>query len=160
MVGLNSDPKAFFAYLGICLLATFTCYSLGLAIGSVFPRDLPFASLMATISVLGMMLVGGFYIPLAHLPWWLRWMQYISVIRYLYMSLLSVDLSGEFFTQQKIITPYDQLGNPITGEEILTGPLDLEPDLVWAWCLVMIGYAIVFRILGYLALRYLNKPQT
>eukprot|EP01102_Stenamoeba_stenopodia_P021037 TRINITY_DN8378_c0_g1_i1.p1 TRINITY_DN8378_c0_g1~~TRINITY_DN8378_c0_g1_i1.p1 ORF type:complete len:700 (-),score=167.09 TRINITY_DN8378_c0_g1_i1:40-2139(-) len=159
MVGLNSDPRAFFSYLGICLLSNLTCYSLGMSIGCLFPRDLPFASLIAMIAVLGSMLVGGFYIPLSHLPWWIRWLQYISVIRYMYMCLLCVDLKGEFFTQEKILTVYDQFGNPITGEEILTGVLDLEPDLVWAWALVLLGFGILFRTWGYVALRYLNKPQ-
>jgi len=53
MVGLNSDPGRFFKYLGMVLLANFTSASLGFLIGAFF-TDMAFASLMASVMMLGL----------------------------------------------------------------------------------------------------------
>jgi hypothetical protein len=74
------------------------------------------------------------------------------------MALLASDLPGETFRQMETVTEYDKYGNIIRGEDVLK-LLKIDPDLVWAWCLVLFGYALLFRLLGYLALRFLNKPR-
>jgi hypothetical protein len=159
MIGLNSDPGRFFTYLGLILLSNFTSSSLGLLAGALF-LDITVATLAASVLTLSIMLVGGFFLQLSFLGWWIRWTQYLSFLRYLYYALLTNELSGNIhFKQQKdVVSPYDGY-DPIYGKDVLKvlGISD-EPLEVWSYALVILGFAILFRTSAFLAVRYLHQP--
>jgi len=160
MVGLNSSAFRFFAYMGLILISNFCAGSLGFVIGSTF-ENIHVATLMTSVLLISLMLVGGFFAQLRFLPWWIKWTEYLSFFRYLYYACLKNDLQSSLtFHPLRVGSAYPGL-NPIRGTDITHNPhlLEQEPLEPWAYALILIGFAATFRLISYLVIRFKYHPK-
>lgn len=114
------------------------------------------------------MLLGGFYVD--QLPQWLHWAQYASFVSYNYRALLELGFLGlNFRCGSSGVSEYsscnflsnDTIGSGTVFNASVTGAEVIQNDLfVLAWyqnVLVTVAFGIFFRIVAYLALRFLHK---
>ena len=95
MTGLRLQPwYAFFANWLSILLLILTSQGFGLMLGAGF-RNPKNAQTVATVSMIGLMLLGGFYVQ--NLPVWITWVKYLSWIYYSYNVLSHIEFQGRQF---------------------------------------------------------------
>ncbi|XP_076115530.1 uncharacterized protein LOC143083181 [Mytilus galloprovincialis] len=162
-VGLNG-VTAFFATIGTLIIHAIAGQSIGLFLGIVC-MDIRKGMSLATVCIMGIMLLGGFYTR--SLPPWLTWIKYISFLNYTFNCLLylefhnsapfscaapSNNISGSHFT-----TCLQSNSTMIPSEDILKYyNIDWE---YWQYLMPLFIYIVVFRIAGYLVLRFIQKPH-
>ncbi|KAK9092666.1 hypothetical protein Syun_027577 [Stephania yunnanensis] len=86
MAGLKPNAANFFETLFVLLFSVLSSQGLGLAIGAIM-SDLRSATTLGGIIILSFNLVGGFFV--AHVPNFMRWVQYISYNSHSYRLLLA-----------------------------------------------------------------------
>eukprot|EP00884_Botryococcus_braunii_P008026 jgi/Botrbrau1/17224/Bobra.0621s0002.1 len=161
MAGLRLTPGAYFGFVLVQLLSTFVAQSAGLLIGATV-MDAKTAQMVASILMLTLMLVGGFYVN--NIPAWIAWMKYLSFIYYGYNLLLKVQFAGSTLYDCKGL----DLPNPATDPRCtvvppggLQGILKLQENTEnppWEVA-VLIGYAVVLRAGIYVALRHKTSSK-
>ncbi|KAK9089170.1 hypothetical protein Scep_028252 [Stephania cephalantha] len=86
MAGLKPNAANFLETLFVLLFSVLSSQGLGLAIGAIM-SDLRSATTLGGIIILSFNLVGGFFV--AHVPNFMRWVQYISYNSHSYRLLLA-----------------------------------------------------------------------
>ncbi|KAL5007552.1 hypothetical protein ScPMuIL_016358 [Solemya velum] len=161
-VGLNG-VASFFATIGTAFLDNIAGQSIGLFLGIVCV-DIRKGITISTVVIMFTMLLGGFYTR--HVPYWLNWVKYFSVLHYAFHCLLYL----EFHNSNPILcspntnkteSSFQSCRDPnsdqlIDGDEVLSF-YNINWSY-WQYLLPLFAFIIVFRILGYLILRY-RKPQ-
>ena len=155
MAGLRGEPERFIAAIIILFVGSFSGSSFGLMMTGIF-KDVRHAITAATVTLLSMLFLGGFYVDLERIPIWIRWAQYLSFVKFGFDSLLINEFEGRTFTQDP---DFDSqwTGTPITGEEILQGFSLLED--VYINVLILFGYGLLFRTFAYLTLKINYKGK-
>ena len=149
--------QQWFAFVSLAIISAFTGESIGLFIGTL-TLDLDIAIAIATVTTLGILLLGGFYIR--SLPVWLDWLKYTSPLRYAYSASVQIMWlwgspitceDGSFIGQ---CTAYPYVGT-VSGEEVMNW-LSITKLTIGQNFLVLIVYLVMFRIFGYLSLRFIR----
>jgi len=118
MTGLRLHPAgAFFANWFLVLLLILSAQGYGLILGAGFSNPKT-SQTIATVSMLTLMLVGGFYV--ADVPVWIGWLKYLSFIYYGFNVLLHVEFGGR--------TLYDCTSGECVPVENLQQALGLQKD--------------------------------
>ncbi len=101
-------------------------------------------------------LFAGFFISAAAIPSWWIWMYWWSFFRYTYPALMINEFLGETFT----CSLTNSTGCFRTGEQVLLA-YGITPDanIVWQWILVLIGWWVLYRVLAYLVIEFLQKER-
>jgi ATP-binding cassette, subfamily G (WHITE), eye pigment precursor transporter len=86
-VGMTADAGRFFIFAAVLILDVLSATSLGFFIGCAI-QNASVATAMVTILLLPFILFGGFFVNLDDIYVWLRWLQYLSPIRYSTEALL------------------------------------------------------------------------
>lgn len=156
MVGFQMKADKFFIFLFLMLLLTLVAQALGLLVSSAFPTQEIALVLTPIINVL-LMLFGGFYINVNNIPVYFIWVYYISFFRYGFEALASNELTGLTFT----CAEHQKIGGqcPIPNGEAMLARLGMESVNIWENVGILIAIFVALRILGYLALKYLQKPK-
>ncbi|KAJ8629152.1 hypothetical protein MRB53_022475 [Persea americana] len=95
MGGLRRTADAFFKTLFIILLSVMSSEGIGLAVGALV-FDLKSAATFASIIMLTFLLAGGFLVQ--HVPAFIAWIKYISLVQYAYkLLLISQYRAGEMY---------------------------------------------------------------
>lgn len=102
MVGYNPAFTHFLLFFVVLMFLTWSSSGLGLAIGSCV-YNVKAASTLATIIILSLVLTAGFYVSIAQIPVWIRWLQYLSFIKYSYDALIMTELTGVDLSSFNII---------------------------------------------------------
>ncbi|KAL8166200.1 hypothetical protein V2J09_007699 [Rumex salicifolius] len=92
MAGLKPDPTAFFFNLFSLLFSVLVSQGLGLALGAIF-LDQKNATVLGSVLMLGFQLAGGYYVQ--HVPDFVSWIKYLSVMQYTFKLLLCSQYSKE-----------------------------------------------------------------
>merc|ERR1712232_101552 len=87
MAGIDNSFWVFLASTGCTLLSVVAGEALGLLVGSAIPR-MDHAITVMTISMLALMLVGGFFVD--HIPIFVSWCRYLSPFKYAFDSSLPI----------------------------------------------------------------------
>lgn len=87
MIGLGNTVGQFFTFYFILFLISFAGNSLGLLLGSAI-KDAKLVSIMIPIFILPFVLFSGFYKNRDDLPVWLGWIEYISPMKYSFLSFV------------------------------------------------------------------------
>ncbi|KAK3103489.1 hypothetical protein FSP39_019592 [Pinctada imbricata] len=160
-VGLNG-VTAFFATLGTIFIHSITGQSIGLFLG-IACMDIRKAMTIATVFIMAFMLLGGFYTR--HLPSWLFWVKYLSFLHYTYHALMLIEFQDGPQVQCAVQTSisesqfYSCANNAthIPSAEVLQ-----HYGITWSYwqyiCPLFI-FIVVFRLAGYLTLRFIQKPH-
>jgi len=106
-----------------------------------------------------MIMTSGFYIPIEHLPVWLRWISWVSYFRYTYDALIYNEYMGrmvrlspnaQFFSS----TTLESFGNVTAVQaKYIFDALDLHTNL-WINILALLGFFGLFHVAAYLAILY------
>nr|CAI5848260.1 unnamed protein product [Callosobruchus analis] len=155
MLGVHS-PMVFLTMLGFLLLNTIVAQSVGFFIGACC-MDMQVSITISALYTLATQLFGGYLAT--NIPYWLTWMRYLSMVHYAYQNMQIVEF-GEGLpikcaphSKYAICAELDYI--PVTSIIESQGPcLPL-----WANTLVLLAFLLVFRVLGYIVLRYFRAPK-
>ncbi|CAF1068068.1 unnamed protein product [Adineta steineri] len=157
MANINNNFGIFLAILGFQLLSILVAESLGLFLGATL-KNLLHGITAATILIMSLMLVGGFYVR--NLPHWLGvWIKWVSFFKYSYDACLQLQFSGRHHYKCVDGTYVPSCRNNSNGtfvsdEALQYFDIGLNVGLNF---LVLFGMFIVFRFLAYLSLRFVNN---
>ncbi|XP_048779668.2 uncharacterized protein LOC125683024 [Ostrea edulis] len=159
-IGLNGIA-AFFATIGTIFIDSIAGQSIGLFLGIVNTEMRQAITVTILIEMIMMLLAGLFT---RNLPLWLDWMKYLSIIYYSFNSLMYLEF--------KDAPPLDchKVGNgsayPICYLDNTTqipSHQVLEHYQItwefWQYLLPLIGIIVLFRTLGYIWLRFVQKTH-
>ncbi|CAH1983217.1 unnamed protein product [Acanthoscelides obtectus] len=155
MLGVHS-PMVFLTMLGFLLLNTVVAQSVGFFIGACC-MDMQVSITISALYTLATQLFGGYLAT--NIPYWLTWMRYLSMVHYAYQNMQIVEF-GEGLpikcaphSKYAICAELDYI--PVSSIIESQGPcLPL-----WANTLVLLAFLLVFRVLGYIVLRYFRAPK-
>jgi ABC-type multidrug transport system permease subunit len=133
MIGLANTAGQFFMFYLISFLVSFAGNSMGLLLGCAI-SDAKLISVLTPVFILPFVLFSGFYKNRADLPIWLFWIEYLSPIKYSFISFVRNEFS------------YYGANSPVYL-------LSFEDELtMWASLGVLIGLSIFIRIISYILL--------
>jgi hypothetical protein len=159
MARMNNNFANFLAILVFQLLSILVAESLGLLLGAAL-KNLAHAITAATVLLLSLMLVGGFFVQ--HLPHWLGvWAKWLSFFKYAYNASLRLEFMGGQIYQCVDGTIIPSCINNPNGTFVSNDALqhfDIGISVGWNF-LVLFGMFVVFRTGAYLALRF-SKTST
>jgi len=149
MAGLRPTFPRYLVDLGLVMILNVVSSGFGLMISAAV-TDARKAFTAATIILLAMMLSAGFFISVNKLPVWIRWTHYISYLKYGYDSLMLNEFDGNSYkTVPNVTTPYDVPGySPLPGILIVDKFSIIIYSIGWN-ALILIGWAIFFRLVAY-----------
>jgi len=159
MARINNNFAIFLGIVFFQLLSILVAESIGLFLGATF-RNLHYALIAATVALIGLMLVGGFFIK--NLPHWLGvWTPWLSFFKYAYSACLRLQFKGDQI-YRCVDGTYVTLcrTNPngtFTGADALgyfNDGLAISYDF-----LILFFMFILFRIASYLSLRFIKNTD-
>lgn len=144
---LHGGFHYFLLVLYVSLLAT---NSFVVFISSIVPNFiLGYATVIALTALF--FLFCGYFLNSQSIPLGWKWMNIVSTMKYPYEGLLM----NEFVKDHIFMTD-----PPVKGEDILRQmSLSLEESAKWKMVLYLLGWAVFYRILFYLILRFASKNQ-
>jgi ABC-type multidrug transport system permease subunit len=155
MAELNPRADRFFIFIAVCLCNALVAGSLYALIGSLAPNVTVGNILVPTVTVF-FFLFAGFFISAAAIPPWWIWMYWWSFFRYSYPALMINEFLGETFTCGLT----NSTACLRTGEQVLlTYGITPDPNIVWQWILAMLGWWLLYRVLAYLVIEFLQKER-
>jgi len=92
MCGLANTAGQFFIFYLIFFLVSFAGNSMGLLLGSAI-SDAKLITVLMPIMILPFILFSGFFKNREDLPNWLFWLEYISPIKYSFISMVRNELA-------------------------------------------------------------------
>ncbi|KAJ3104802.1 ATP-binding cassette sub- G member 1 [Phlyctochytrium planicorne] len=142
MVGMEANAWKFLSLCGIAILASLSGFALGVCLACAF-SSLKIALTSSTMILLPLMLFGGLFVNNASIPVWIRWLKYISPIKYSFEGALRSQVSGT--------RAGDALIKNLFGDADLT---------VTSCCLLLLAIIAVLFIMAYLNLvNLVNKSS-
>ncbi|KAG6445638.1 ATP-binding cassette sub-family G member 4 isoform X1 [Manduca sexta] len=150
---LTSQPPVWFRFamfLSSCLLISFVAQSVGLVVGAAM--NVQNGVFLAPVMSVPFLLFSGFFVSFNAIPVYLRWITYLSYIRY---GFEGTALATYSFNRPKLQChqPYCHFKNPLTTlEELDMSDADIALDIA-ALCLIF----LVLRISAFLFLRWKLK---
>lgn len=151
MAGMNPKPDIFFAIVSTQLLAALSGESIGLFIGTA-TMDYEKAMVIATVTSLALMLVGGFFV--GNLPSWLTWLRYLSPFKYSYDACIQLEFDRKMPCDDGEVLA-GCLNNPngsVPGEEAIDFIGVTESVALNTGMLILFTFG--FRFFAYLCLRF------
>ncbi|KAL6044325.1 putative ATP-dependent permease ADP1 [Balamuthia mandrillaris] len=156
MVGLQAEADKFFIYLATVIIITNIAQTKGLLVS--VGLDLKASLALFPVTVIPMLLVGGFFLNVENTPPYFIWLQYISYFFYAFMVLgINEFEDGNFYCDS------DELQNgecPVTTGEQVLEDRGLDDFEIWIGFVGMIGLFVVLRFMTYFALLLLAKKAS
>lgn len=161
-VNFSPSATAFFLHSLTLLLSVTASLSLGVVISAVL-TNVKESQVFASVWILSSMLLSGYYIESENIPAFLRWVRHISYIKFSYESMVRIEAMGQSFECVEPGLPhtrYSQNGKvcPV-DEKALLEAANLDDHMsITANLMCLVAWSAVLRIIGYFALKYLNRP--
>eukprot|EP01137_Pigoraptor_chileana_P002691 Opistho-2@41878 len=163
MVGLQADAGRFFFFVFAVWAILFVANAFVMTISTVVP-DFITGNSISTALFAFMFLMSGFFIAKNSIPNYWIWFHYISIFKYAFEALM-VNTFGDGATLEFYCDPVSISGSlpsngtcTITGQQVLSD-MGLSDVNKWGDVGAMVAFATLYRILFYLALKYLHKGQ-
>lgn len=150
MTSQPADTMRFSMFLGTCLLISFVAQSVGLVVGAAM--NVQNGVFLAPVMSVPFLLFSGFFVSFDAIPVYLRWITYLSYIRY---GFEGTALATYSFGREKLkcFQVYCHFKNPETTlEELDMLDADFTLDI-----LALLLIFLVLRIAAYLFLRWKLK---
>lgn len=161
MLNLNPEASRFILFLVFVFITVFTAQSIGLFIAAVF-MDFRKSQTLAAVFMLTSMLTGGFYVNDSQMPVWIRWIQYLSFIHYIYDSFMLNQFEGEYYPCPPGNTSgvtSSGLKCPMTAHDIYSMRGVISNIGRGGNIAIVLAFGIAFRYFAFLSLKYLNRSH-
>ncbi|KDO78699.1 hypothetical protein CISIN_1g039035mg [Citrus sinensis] len=145
--------KSFLYFLVVLYVSLLSTNSFVVFVSSVVPNYIiGYAAVIAFTALF--FLFCGFFVTSNDIPSYWGWMNKISTITYPFEGLLM----NQFQTNEPFAT--DRSGNIVTGFDILDAlHIKTEGWGKWEKVFILLGWAVFYRILFYIILRFFSKNQ-
>jgi len=155
------DATTFLLLLAFLLLNTVVAQSAGLFIGAAC-MDLQVSITISALYTLASQLFGGFLSTT--IPTWLEWMRYFSLVHYAFQNMQIVEFTGNSSSVScaERNSRFDACVNGTATEIPADAILEASGGTgfpLWANTLLLLGFLVIFRVLGYIVLRYFRRPR-
>lgn len=159
LVGLRPSAHAFFVFFAIHILVELNAEAITLLFTAA-TRSEKLASALAPIPLVISILFGGFFIQPKAIPVWLRWIRYVTYMRWSFVALVRNEYDGRTFSRCGHDTHAIYNGPPCfrSGNQAIDM---LVPDSklgVTASAWVLVGLMAAYWVGTYAVLR-VNKPH-
>ncbi|XP_050739386.1 ATP-binding cassette sub-family G member 4-like isoform X8 [Eriocheir sinensis] len=146
------EAHRFFMFTTMCIMTSLVAQSLGLAIGACL--NIQGAVFLGPITSIPVLLFSGFFVNFSTIPIYLRWVTYISYVRYGFEGTL---LSIYGFDRKPLhcSEPYCHYKSPRKFLE----EMDIIGAEFWIDFVVLFSFFIALRTLGYFVLRWKLKAE-
>nr|XP_027212133.1 ATP-binding cassette sub-family G member 1-like isoform X1 [Penaeus vannamei] len=146
------EAHRFFMFTTMCIMTSLVAQSLGLAIGACM--NIQGAVFLGPISSIPVLLFSGFFANFSTIPIYLRWITYISYVRYGFEGTL---LSIYGFDRKPLhcSEAYCHYKSPKKFLE----EMDIVGAEFWIDFLVLFSFFIILRTIGYFVLRWKLKAE-
>jgi len=155
MAGLAANGGKFLANWLTIVLSMLTAQSVGLTISAAV-MDFKKSIVVASVGMLGLMLISGFYVNGNNLPVWIKWVQYLAFMKYSYAVVAQIEFTGLNVACATSASSFTQcIGNPsgtIPGDAVLAF-YDLNSLSVGANVGILFAFLFGFRFFAYFFLR-------
>nr|XP_017234537.1 PREDICTED: pleiotropic drug resistance protein 3-like [Daucus carota subsp. sativus]XP_017234538.1 PREDICTED: pleiotropic drug resistance protein 3-like [Daucus carota subsp. sativus] len=151
VIGYSPEPERFFRHLILLFAVHWTSISMFRFIASLL-RTVVASTTTASLSILVVLLFGGFIIPKSSMPFWLEWAFWLSPLSYGEIGLAI----NEFHAPR-----WQKLGSTNTTIGITTlenRSLNFDGHFFWISISVLFGFILFFNVGFLLALSFLNPP--
>ena len=113
------------------------------------------AVFLGPITSLPLLLFSGFFVTLPTMPWYLRWISYVSFVRYSFEGVM-VTIYG--LERGQLNCPDGEVCIFQTGQDVLDN-LDMDKDRLGIDIAILAGFFIITRVLCYFLLRWKVKSH-
>ncbi|XP_058191666.1 pleiotropic drug resistance protein 3-like isoform X1 [Rhododendron vialii] len=152
-IGYSPEPGRFFGQIMLFFAMHFAAISLFRFLASVF-RTMVSSLTSGSFAILYVFLFGGFMIPKASMPTWLKWGFWVSPLSYGEVGLAVNEFLAPRWQKK-------QAGNPTIGNETLESHgIPFNAYFFWISFGALLGFAVLFNIGFALALTFLNPPRS
>mmetsp|Transcript_23759 Transcript_23759/g.42102 ORF Transcript_23759/g.42102 Transcript_23759/m.42102 type:complete len:653 (+) Transcript_23759:149-2107(+) len=158
MAGLNKQVSTFFMFWLILLVNVEFVTSFGMLISAAVPNPKN-AMTCVSIFMLSSMLLGGFYVNSNNLPYWIRWLEWFSFVKYSFGAGMTQIFNSNLELSCSDPSEYDACNNggTISGTDVLKQRGVRNYPVLYP--LVLLGLMIVSKISAYFVLYYKYKPK-
>lgn len=164
MAGLKREAGPFFLFVIFTFLTTVTMTA-WFRVVAAFARTMDTALAMAGLSMLPLVMYGGYVIPRPSMHSWFKWISYINPIYYTIEALMAVEFHGRKAPCQQLIPSgpgYENVSTEnqvcatvgartgdsfVSGDEYLALSLDFSYDHVWRNLGISIAFFLAFTAL-------------
>ncbi len=157
MAGMQSGADRYFKFMVFPILMSCTGAAVGMCVGCSV-STVQMASALLPLVCIFLILASGFFVVLNQIPVWLRWIHYISPVRYAFEAMMYIT----FEDQPLFCTPQETTANgtcPLTnGNDVLTqyGFDDPSPTIWIENIGILIGLYVGFSFIAYIFLVYFD----
>ncbi|KAL5852887.1 hypothetical protein ACOSQ3_008005 [Xanthoceras sorbifolium] len=151
VIGYSPEVERFFRHFLLLFMVHLTSISMFRCIASLFQTVVP-SMTVGIVSILTLLLFGGFIIPKSFMPSWLAWGFWVSPLTY-----------GEIgITVNEFLAPRwqkEMSGNTTVGHQTLESRgLNFSGSFYWISVGALIGFTMLFNVVFLLALTFLKPP--
>ncbi|KAK2646917.1 hypothetical protein Ddye_022112 [Dipteronia dyeriana] len=151
VIGYSPEVERFFRHFLLLFIVHLTSISMFRCIASLF-QTMVASMTVGIVSILTLLLFGGFIIPKSYMPSWLEWGFWASPLTY-----------GEIgITVNEFLAPRWQKkmsGNTTVGHQTLESHgLNFDDSFYWISVCTLIGFTVLFNLVFLLALTFLKPP--
>ncbi|KAJ2663369.1 hypothetical protein IW148_002499 [Coemansia sp. RSA 1199] len=149
LLGLRSDGVKFVIYTAVCICLNLCGFSFGLLLGSVFNN---MSTILAALPgmFLPFLLFGGLLVNTGNSTVWLRWVQWISPIKYGYTAMMKNQFTGYVVDGQPIGDAY--------LEQVDLGSFSIGVNIVFVLLLAFLAWVFAYMALLYLTNKGRGDP--
>jgi len=155
--GYRPEFVAFLKFLLAFYLTLSTAQSMGLFMSIAIPNN-QLSLILAPPITLFFMVMGGFYVPFANMPNWIRWISWLSLARYGYSAAVINEYGGRDIPCAPGNVTAVSVGStnvcPLPGQDVISG-LGLYGVAQYYWfnAVMLLVLQVVFRFAAYALLR-------
>mmetsp|Transcript_12942 Transcript_12942/g.36665 ORF Transcript_12942/g.36665 Transcript_12942/m.36665 type:complete len:696 (-) Transcript_12942:27-2114(-) len=162
-VGFQLSFEKFLIFWLTIIVFVGTMTSLFTTISCAAP-NIQVAQMVASLFTVVFFLFGGFYITAGSIPAYYVWIKYLSPFKYAFASLMKNEFDGLCFCGEDLDSTGDtgSVGEDDCGPGCESG-LDViasfgfEDAVIWRNLVILMGMSVLYRVLGYILLRFLYR---
>eukprot|EP00903_Cladosiphon_okamuranus_P021625 g19883.t2 len=148
---MNDDPLRYCLFVLVMFLMLFVVESLAQLVGVLIKNFvLGIASFASFLSIF--FVFNGFFINPNNMPDFWIWLYWISPLRYAWEALAKIVIDGQTFSGvETCLTCYGTTGEQVL-DSLSNGGTNLNDVSIAGWCGLLVGLALIWRVVHYVAL--------